>query len=127
MNAEVQVASALQAHSRIAERALQRETGRWETHFCSPKCAAAILALLPAGWCGHDRDAIYAEGYLARAAEIEAGNARLRDIEDAARRWWESKRPVGWDEEMHRQCSFVNTSTDAEEGLAALFGAGEEE
>ena len=76
--------------------------------------AAAILATLPPDWCGHDRDAIYAEGYLARANEIEATIARLRKIEEAARAWLD-----WWD----APSELNGLPTDAKSPLPALRAA----
>lgn len=47
-------------------------------------------------------------------------------IEHAAVRWWKSKRPTHWDLYQHLDNPTVNTSTVAEEDLAAAVAAHEQ-
>ena len=50
----------------------------------------------------------------------EATRALLA-VADAAIRWWESKRPVGWTQARHLQMPTVNTCIDTDvEGKLAL-------
>lgn len=42
----------------------------------------------------------------------------LNYLEEAAYRWWLTKRPVGWTEEDHHQNPDINCMSDAESNLA---------
>ena len=51
----------------------------------------------------------------------ECAVAEIERLREALRRWWETRRPVGWTEDQHRSCPHVNLATDAEKALATAL------
>lgn len=65
--------------------------------------------------------------YKARLAEVNGtldamirGRDEARAVASAAVRWWESRRPVGWDTYAHMRAPRVNTHSESEAELAVL-------
>lgn len=56
---------------------------------------------------GDDRDAHYLQA-----------EARAERLTEALREWWSAHRPVGWTEDHHRVCPYVNLATDTDKALA---------
>jgi len=65
-----------------ALRAIHPGPAPWPGAMTSDEMAAAVIAVLPPDWCGHDPGLF---PFAGRFAALEAEIARLRKIEEAAR------------------------------------------
>lgn len=64
----------------------------------------------------------------AAQAELHGDSeARAERMVEALREWWAAHRPLGWTEDQHRACPYVNLPTDTDKALAEALLRDQEE